>query len=1637
MPDDLQWLVQLMTLSRQAIREYASGLNGRLDDIDHQLYLSRIAQAVRWALRFEGTPKASLALNYAGRYSALYYERFPEEAARLQLQSFDVPRKSEEELETTAADDAIWAALWNAADHFGRKDRIYLLVAESLPREAELESIGTIPWSAVVDLDPRSHEDGLYSRAGMVLEAERAVHVFSDASPLADYKRGTAWLMNAGWRLRHEAPTNFRTWLRTRFRHVRDLFARLRYSAGPQPAVLVVLLNAHAETDAAAEVDRAVRVIEAFDEEWGDNGQVFVVGETDLSTICPHEYFPMSASAFASNVARTLGTAEHDAAEFVLPSQEGTPTVVPRETMNAISEYFDVLHSQIHLTHNDESTTNDAFWRGGRILWSDLAADLDVPRTIGSLLRERVEASLSGHRTQTVVLDHRPGAGGTTAGLRCAWDLHWHYAVAVLPPGRAMTAERVSLMADRLQRLFSLTDAPVLFVAEAADLPESLQDALHRELALRHTRVTTLFIRRSFAPTANLSVSSPLDAEEAQQFLSQYRERTSDTSRINELELLSSDAYAAYRTPFFYGLIAYQRDFEKLGDFVDHHLREVAGRARDVLSHLALVSLYSSSGLQFAQLLRLLRLDTNNHQLTIEDLLGSASALVVQRAGRYRIAHQLLADEILERLVSSEWRLHLSDLAFDFVDDIVGAADDEPTRLLLRQVFIDRMAGALDGTEDREQFSPLVEDLDAIDPLVGHRVLKQVADQIGDEPHFWNHLGRHQIYRLRKDLDLAETYLDRAVSISPDDALHHHTLGLARRARLRQGLRSSERQGAEAVMQVIESLFERTVSCFQIARELSPDDIYGYITHVQTIVEAARALRNAAKVNSVSDLTSFSDDWMTEQLTIANGLLDDAVQLYGSLDRQDDYLEKCLADIKKLYGDLDGVVRVWELNNARGQSSPFGRRALVHAYFIRGGRSWRGLTDDELRRAAGLAEQNLRMTGAREEDYRLWFEASKLLPDFDLLHAAGQLELWSARLPSWRATYYRYVLAFLMWWTERSDDITAIHRAQEECAAKAPGRQGHSYVWLSTDPSWCPLIADSDLGTWDKRERFWADPDALIRVNGTIDVIYGPTQGSVIVGDPRLRAFFVPAAGGFLMQADENQKVNFYIGFSPSGLRAWDVRRGHDTSATRRRVPDTATTPEVTRPRHAAFEKIQKQRAAALERTRVKSAVLGLLATATARGNETTLAWLEERIYAMFGLARDGQHVIAVRSIVDSLPDVTVREVGGDILIRTRTVAAEQVEDIHDERVPGHVLNANDNERWGLILGSAGRHYRFDYGDITPTRPEIKRGRVVSFVPSIERRGDRAIQIELETDDASLYKGRIIPASELREMVVGETRDFLESVLAEGRHTACAVSDLEEHLQRAFIGATPLFRRLGSSAMRQFLHGLDWLTITGKSGQQVVTINQQAFFSRPSTTPDTRHPDTVALTKHSTNPTSTEQIAPQQTIAPAAKSPSPRTGDTTRSTAALHDRFTLAGVVAALRWAGTPPALQQVGSELRTRLGEERYASFCGSSRLRARIAADGMWTLQEEKPGVVVIRANLADPTEELLLTLHQLLQRSGSPVTLTRLGAALQIAVGPERYAELKGASLTVTINGITGWSLEDVDGGHPIVHPPKPLG
>lgn len=1538
-PDNCGWLVEVLRRSRAGIEQWLDGQRGLSDDMTRQFILARIVVALLWARRFPGTDGSRTCLAYAGWYAMRYRKMFPnghgpEGTAEADDAQLDEGRR------------ALWDSLWGTVSGFAPHAARYVLIAEQLPRQESTAALGRVPWSLVVDLDPVSDGDGLRHLAGPVLDAQRAVHVISgDELPVVDYSRGTAWLLSDGSVLRREASLTLREWSIRRLGTIRKLATSFRQAAGETPVIVVVLEGGvNAAEVAGTARDRLLRVIDTMDEMLLGRASFLHVGLADLQAVVPVAPVPLPVSAFLDLLAETLGSsAEYQ--DFGLPALGRSTVAVSPETMQKFREHLVVLHDGIADSSSLGDRQNDLFWRGGLVGWPDLDAGLDVVRSVNVPLVAALRASLDQHRTRTVVLEHRPGAGGTTAALRAAWDLHHENPVAVLLNGVPVDAARVPLIADRLHRLYIITQLPVLLVAEAGDLSEAYRELLYRELAARNARVTILYVRRVVGQPSKgpLLVSEPLDAEETEQFHRQYVALVSDSERVHELMMLRSDQYARFRTPFFYGLITFEREFTKLTDFVRTHIDQVRGRARDVLAHLALVTIYSNTGLQIEAVQRLMRVMEPSAEVDLADLLGpEAARLIAMRSGRLRLQHQLLAEQVLAEIVNDpRWENHLKDLSVDLIQALHEVTDmsSEPIRLVLRQMFVERQGGTADGVEDRKTFSPLIEKLDLNS---AHQVLKTLTEHVPEEPHFWNHLGRHQMYRLNRELDKAEDYVARAVELAPEDFLHYHTLGLARRSRMRQDLQDARRRGIPGIMAAADRWFAQTVECFATARELNPEGIYGYITHVQAIVDVAKVLKSAARVPSVAELSADAGDWIAEHLADANELLDTAKLLYGTLDRKDNYLTRCLSDIQQLYGDLDSVVELWEVAVAGRRSTPMVQRSLAQAYYVRAGRSWRGLSRSELQRIVELAGQNLSRVGSTEEDFRLWFEAYTLLPEFDIDEALSQLKMWSARFPSWRSHYYQYCLQFHLWFGGRADGTEAFRVEQQEAKKHAVGRSSRSYLWLATNPDWCPLIAESDLGDWNRKANFWSSTSHLLRLNGNIEHMRGPQAGTIRLYGA-VTAFFVPAIGGFLPDIDEEAKVNFFLGLSPEGLRAWDVQTGYVADGVFARDGVSREGVRIReRPRVPVAWAAVSGRAAELAGQRKLAFCVALLQAWASVGDAPPLSRLTGRVEARF---RDGASgladLLAASELVDvgSGDDPVIRLAGSAGRPGTQAVWESGESGEPGRPQPGRITFVKEPDRRGLIELTGDRLAGFKFDDIVnPAADNPVRGQIVRVaMVTRDRSGSpNARGVELLPLTATLVADEVVPQDQLRARVEADLRAELDDRLADGVQRV-PTHELGQWLRDRFVGCQTLEARLGLTSLREWWRQLDWLVLTSEGAGTYQTVRLRS--GRASGRVSSAVPDPAVA------PASASVTGPEATAEESA------------ATEAIPDfGELLAATVVAVRaqFDVRDPSLGRVEFAIRRALGD-RYAEVVGMS-LGMRIERQPGWKLRTIPSGLVLV---------------------------------------------------------------------------------
>jgi hypothetical protein len=439
-----------------------------------------------------------------------------------------------------------------------------------------------------------------------------------------------------------------------------------------------------------------------------------------------------------------------------------------------------------------------------------------------------------------------------------------------------------------------------------------------------------------------------------------------------------------------------------------------------------------------------------------------------------------------------------------------------------------------------------------------HRVLETLVDAFPEEPHFWNHLGRHQIYVMKTDYDRAEAHLIRAVQLSSgrDAATHHHTLGLVRRFWIEEHVRALARDrladSPDVILAKVERLAALAAEEFEIARTIDPQDEYSYVTDIQMVLYIAEWLLRASGASDIAGVSTVSQpaaDWLRNNFTRAEVLLE-RLRIRYVENEPSRYFRDCESALNQRYGNLDRVIEAWEAYLPIASDRVGLQRALARAYVARRERVWSAVSEQELRRIVELADDNLRLEPTSEQDIRLWFQAYRRLPEFTRTKALDRFGAWAARRDSVEAEYYLSILHFLAWQQSvEGPEQMLVHLDRCRVLARGGGRSW-SYEWLGREPAWCPLVHFAELGQWDLDVRFYPRTKPLARTTGVIASMESPTSGRISLGE-RVTAYFRPAPR-FWESKDVGALVDFYLGFSYYGLRAWD--------------PDFAVTPAAADP---------------------------------------------------------------------------------------------------------------------------------------------------------------------------------------------------------------------------------------------------------------------------------------------------------------------------------------------------------------------------------------------------------------------------------------------------------------------------------------
>lgn len=1019
----------------------------------------------------------------------------------------------------------------------------YVLVADRVSPEAldAVEALGLVPWRAVIDMDRASEATGLLSGVAASVRSRRVIHRALANDLRVQSEPGIHWYFASGVEGDTAAATDHRTWIRLHKRALSNQLVALQGALSPAPLSVIVLWSGSTSA-------RLRTVLEEVHGAFGESCTSAVVGQDRpaLEPVCEEVgalYFDMSLQGLCAGLASvfTVGQVQPSGA-IRLPTASGAPRQLATEDYPWLSEDLEIVHLSAGL-QGDESPRH--FRLGSMVSWRNLQLSHDCARDLTAQIRAQVEDDLRRRDTVRINLYHTPGGGGSTVARRVVWDLHERYpAVVLLECEPRLTAERIA-------RIGALTENGVLVLVDGGKHSDRDIDELFEQLKAQQSRVVLLQALRRFSPPREgrrqFWLPADLSDLEADRFRNVLAsEAPPATGALVQLAASSGRT----RSPFFFGLTAFGRDFRALPSYVAVRLVDLTEAQRQIIAFISFAYYYGQQSLPAQSFDRLLGLPPAR-PVILQSMFQASSAAALElllddTKGEWRSAHHVVAQEALQQIITrgsteeqaSVWRQSLSAWSKEFIDFIRadGTVPSERLLELARRVFVYRDNTELLGTERAagRTFSQLIEDIPSAQGRI--EVLRHVSERFPDEAHFHAHLGR--LLGTQGDFERAVEELDCAVALSPRDHLLHHMRGMI----LRYQIQSHFEVGHSAV-DIIPLVIDAQ-RCFAETRDLRPDNEHGYVSEIQLLLQF---LDNAAGQNGsktqVYVCSPSTPAFCRAALEQVETLIDRVSHLYVG-ETPSGYILDCRARLQRIYGDYADALRSFDNLMSRSDvAKPPVRRQIVWTILRRHDGQWAKLSSREVNRARRLLEDNLVEETRDSTSLRLWLRAVRLASSRPSLDSViERVAYWKLNTGSLDAVYYLYVLHSLRAMEGSAQAVADMERALEECRTIARYRRDRtrSLEWIGAGSGIARLVHQSQLGDW--QGEFFEFPGLLARIEGRVRSIDGPQKGVIAVSGG-LTAFFVPARSDIHAGRDENVPVSCFIGFSYDGLRAWSVER--------------------------------------------------------------------------------------------------------------------------------------------------------------------------------------------------------------------------------------------------------------------------------------------------------------------------------------------------------------------------------------------------------------------------------------------------------------------------------------------------------------
>ncbi len=489
------------------------------------------------------------------------------------------------------------------------------------------------------------------------------------------------------------------------------------------------------------------------------------------------------------------------------------------------------------------------FYYGRPVNWRTIAAQEPISRQEVETYAKEISARENECLVRRIDMVHQPGAGASIICRTLCWRFRHK-----MPTLEILHINNV--LGEGLRQISSLSGLPLLLLADG-NFTTSELDTLTGMLQILHIPAIIIHTMRTYDRQNAEKVLGPLTLEDAHKFFTAYSGRLKDSSydasekgrRIKSLRALSENAdMALLRLPFFYGMFAFEEDFESIESYIANAIKNIGNNTNflNLLKYVAILTVYTRNmGIPLRAAAKIGDFDKGKRQSTrsiMNHIYKLCGSLIINVQDGLRISHPYLAQCIIEAVSKTAW--DFTQICLDMLDDLDKAADSLPSTQveeIAKCLFIDR-----NEKDEEARFSPLITNIDSFD--CQKQIFEALIQHFPENAHFHHHYGRLLSYHDPEDIDASE-YFDKAVELAPEDALCLHGRGNMYLRRIKQKLKIN--YGLDEIYNRFHNLAEYAYNDFKKALDLAsranPSDRLDYKYPALSILDLTTVILGALK----------------------------------------------------------------------------------------------------------------------------------------------------------------------------------------------------------------------------------------------------------------------------------------------------------------------------------------------------------------------------------------------------------------------------------------------------------------------------------------------------------------------------------------------------------------------------------------------------------------------------------------------------------------------------------------------------------------------------------------------------------------------------------------------------------------------